>query len=73
MNIPIQRLNQASALWGVNRQVAFCSGVTVTSVTFSLLTNLVEPAAAYRISFLIAALSVVIPIYMSLRIRRLSA
>ncbi len=73
MNIPIQRLNQASALWGVNRQVAFCSGVTVTSVTFSLLANVVEAAAAYRITFFIAALSVVIPVYMSIRIRRQSA
>jgi len=62
-------LADASALWNINRQLSFCLGVTLVSLLFNLIANTGMPVKqSYRLCFVIAACSAVIPVLCSLRI-----
>lgn len=62
-------LADASALWNINRQLSFCLGVTLVSLLFNLIANTGMPVEqSYRLCFVIAACSAVIPVLCSLRI-----
>ncbi|PIJ42588.1 MFS transporter [Tatumella sp. OPLPL6] len=63
-------LAEASALWNINRQLSFCSGVTMMSVLLNTFLHIayIKPIDAYHLCFTLAALSAVIPILLSLKI-----
>ena len=69
INIKNQDLAEASALWNINRQLSFCSGVTLMSVLLNTLQHIsfIKPIEAYHLCFALAALSAVIPILLSLK------
>lgn len=60
-------LADASALWNINRQLSFCLGVTVVSVMLNVL-QVYIPQHAYRLSFIIAAASVLLPVMLCLKL-----
>ena len=60
-------LADASALWNINRQLSFCLGVTVVSVMLNVL-QVYIPQHAYRLSFIIAAVSVLLPVMLCLKL-----
>lgn len=60
-------LADASALWNINRQLSFCLGVTVVSVMLNVL-QVYLPQHAYRLSFIIAAASVLLPVMLCLKL-----
>ena len=60
-------LADASALWNINRQLSFCLGVTVVSVMLNVL-QVHIPQHAYRLSFIIAAASVLLPVMLCLKL-----
>ena len=60
-------LADASALWNINRQLSFCLGVTVVSVMLNVL-QVYIPQYAYRLSFIIAAASVLLPVMLCLKL-----
>ena len=62
-------LADASALWNINRQLSFCSGVTLVSLLFNLLSGSGLPVGqAYHLCFVLAACSAAIPVLCCLRI-----
>ncbi|RLZ07877.1 MFS transporter [Acinetobacter sp. 2JN-4] len=63
-------LADASALWNINRQLSFCFGVTIISLLLNVLLNMsdMQQIQAYQMCFVVAAISSVIPILLSLRI-----
>lgn len=65
IDIRADRMNHASALWNINRQLSFCLGAAVLS---SLLGPL-DPQlpGAFRHCFLVAALLTLLPIFAALR------
>lgn len=64
------KLDDASALWNINRQLSFCLGVTLMSLLFNLVSNMnTSIEQAYHLCFLLAAFSAVIPILFCLRIK----
>lgn len=67
LRIPAEQLADASALWNINRQLSFCLGVTLVSVMLSLLQRSV-PQSAYGLSFSLAAVSVILPVMLCLRL-----
>ncbi|MCL9669473.1 MFS transporter [Rosenbergiella epipactidis] len=69
INIKNHDLAEASALWNINRQLSFCSGVTLMSVLLNTLQRIsfIKPTDAYHLCFTLAALSAVIPILLSLK------
>lgn len=70
IQIADSQLADASALWNINRQLSFCLGVTLLSLLLNLLLNHSGLSAghAYQLCFLLAALSVFIPIVLCCRI-----
>ncbi|WP_414148785.1 MFS transporter [Erwinia sp. BNK-24-b] len=66
-------LADASALWNINRQLSFCFGVTLIGLLLNVFLNSgLAPGQAYRLCFILAAASVVIPIMFSFRLARRS-
>jgi MFS family permease len=70
IQIEDRQLADASALWNINRQLSFCLGVTLLSLLLNLLLGYSGLSAehAYQLCFLLAALSVFIPIALCCRI-----
>ncbi|MDC9595089.1 MFS transporter [Xenorhabdus sp. IM139775] len=69
IQIADNELADASALWNINRQLSFCFGVTLISLLLNILLNSgLVTNQAYRLCFVLAACSVVIPILFCLRI-----
>ncbi|MGC6388840.1 DHA2 family efflux MFS transporter permease subunit [Ewingella sp. S1.OA.A_B6] len=67
LRIQPQQLANASALWNINRQMSFCLGVTLVSVMLSIL-QIYVPQNAFRLSFSIAAASVLLPAMLCLKL-----
>jgi len=67
LQVPQKALADASALWNINRQFSFCLGVTVVSVMLNVL-QVYIPQHAYRLSFVIAAASVLLPVMLCLKL-----
>jgi EmrB/QacA subfamily drug resistance transporter len=73
LDVPAERMGDASALWNINRQLSFCLGVAVLGSALNLLLPLAVDGAAtlpYRQCFGLAALLTLVPLPM---IRRLAA
>ncbi|PBI77675.1 MFS transporter [Rahnella victoriana] len=67
LHIPTQQLADASALWNINRQLSFCLGVTLVSVMLNIL-QIYLPQSAFRLAFIFAAVSVMVPVVLCLRL-----
>ncbi|MFS7244533.1 MFS transporter [Rahnella inusitata] len=67
LQVQQKALADASALWNINRQLSFCLGVTVVSVMLNVL-QVYLPQHAYRLSFIIAAASVLLPVMLCLKL-----
>ena len=69
LQIPDEQLADASAIWNINRQLSFCLGVTLVTLLFNLLANSsISVDRAYRLCFLLAACSAIVPVICCLRI-----
>ncbi|MGD8163085.1 MFS transporter [Pantoea sp. FN0307] len=69
IQIADRELADASALWNINRQLSFCLGVTLVSLLFNLIANTGMPIEqSYRLCFVLAACSAVIPVLCCFRI-----
>lgn len=69
LQIPDEQLADASSIWNINRQLSFCLGVTLVTLLFNLLANSgISVDRSYRLCFLLAACSAVVPIICCLRI-----
>lgn len=67
LQVQPQHLADASALWNINRQLSFCLGVTIVSVMLNVL-QIYVPQSAFRLSFIIAAGSVILPVMLCLKL-----
>ncbi|WP_242194613.1 MULTISPECIES: MFS transporter [unclassified Pseudomonas] len=61
LDIPAQRMGDASALWNINRQVSFCLGAAALSALLSALDS-------FAITFTIAAALTLLPLFAVLRL-----
>ncbi|AMS20328.1 hypothetical protein AYK59_09390 [Pseudomonas synxantha] len=61
LDIPAERMGQASALWNINRQVSFCVGAAVLSAVLSTLDS-------FAITFTMAAALTLLPLFAVLRL-----
>ncbi|MEQ5843374.1 MFS transporter [Paraburkholderia acidicola] len=71
LDVPADRMGDASALWNINRQLSFCLGVAVLGSALNfLLSHGVTGAALtpYRQCFLFAALLTLLPLPLVLRL-----
>jgi len=69
IQIEDRELADASALWNINRQLSFCFGVTLIGLLLNvLLSSGLQVDQAYRLCFVLAACSAIIPLLFSLRI-----
>lgn len=69
LQISDKQLADASAIWNINRQLSFCLGVTLLSLLFNLLLNSgISADLAFKLCFVLAACTVVLPILCCLRI-----
>ncbi|KVN26233.1 disulfide bond formation protein DsbA [Burkholderia stagnalis] len=71
IDVPADRMGDASALWNLNRQLSFCVGVAVLGSAFNGLSSLAAGGAAllpYRQSFVLAALLTLIPLLLVARL-----
>ena len=67
LHIQTEKLADASALWNINRQLSFCLGVTLVSVMLNIL-QIYLPQSAFRLAFIFAAASVIVPVLLCLRL-----
>jgi EmrB/QacA subfamily drug resistance transporter len=67
LHIQTEKLADASALWNINRQLSFCLGVTLVSVMLNIL-QIYLPQSAFRLAFILAAVSVIVPVLLCLRL-----
>ncbi|MDF1895324.1 MFS transporter [Rahnella contaminans] len=67
LHIQTEKLADASALWNINRQLSFCLGVTLVSVMLNIL-QIYLPQSAFRLAFILAAASVIVPVLLCLRL-----
>ena len=67
LHIQTEKLADASALWNINRQLSFCLGVTLVSVMLNIL-QIYLPQSAFRLAFIFAAASVIVPVILCLRL-----
>ncbi len=71
--VPTTRMTEASTLWSINRQLSFALGSSVMSGILSSLLALLrsgDPALTYRICFIIAAVLMLLPLPVVLRLPR---
>ena len=61
LDVPAARMGHASALWNINRQLAFCLGMAVLGGLLNLLQALADPAAFVH-CFLFAAAFTLLPL-----------
>lgn len=67
LHIQTEKLADASAVWNINRQLSFCLGVTLVSVMLNIL-QIYLPQSAFRLAFIFAAASVIVPVMLCLRL-----
>lgn len=73
LDVPAQRMGEASALWNINRQLSFCLGAAVLGSALNLLLSTADASAtplAYSGCFLIAAALTLLPLPLLARLRR---
>lgn len=72
LDVPAERMGEASALWNINRQLSFCLGVAVLGSVLNLLLPLAADGAAlpYRQCFCLAAVLTLLPLPL---VRRLAS
>lgn len=58
----------ASALWNLNRQLSFFIGATLLAFVLGLLQQVMPPLAAYRGTFILAAIITLFPLLGALRL-----
>ena len=61
LDIPAERMGNASALWNINRQISFCLGAAALSALLSALDS-------YALTFTIAAALTLLPLFAVLRL-----
>lgn len=61
LDVPAARMGHASALWNINRQLAFCLGMAVLGGLLNLLQARADPAAFVHCFLFAAALAVTLP------------
>lgn len=61
LDIPVERMGNASALWNINRQISFCLGAAALSALLSALDS-------YALTFTIAAALTLLPLFAVLRL-----
>ncbi|WP_338139414.1 MFS transporter [Xenorhabdus bovienii] len=62
-------LSRASTIWNLNRQICFSIGATIFAMIFNVLQHKTTPATAYHLTFIIAAMSGLLPL---LKLRQLT-
>ena len=69
LQVPAERMGEASAIWNINRQISFCLGMAALSVLLNLLLAWRASAAeAFHLCFLIAAGLMLLPLSLASRV-----